>query len=57
MLGFVDKVLIVLFLIHTLAGEKNRYVCTTTSKARVFMGSYNVASSSPLRVGWVEIIV
>ena len=60
MLGFVDKVfkhaLIVLFLIHTLPGEKKlNYVCTTTSKPRVFLG--NFASSSPFRVGSVEIIV
>ena len=33
------------------------YVCTTTSKARVFLGNTNFASSSPLRVGLVEIIV
>ena len=31
--------------------------CTTTSKACVFLGNYNFASSSPLRVGSVEIIV
>jgi len=49
----------VLSLIHTLHGEKLLYVCrsTTTGKARVFLGNYNVASSSPLRVGSVEIIV
>ena len=46
-----------LFIIHTLSGEKLRYVCTTTSKAHVFLGNYNFASSSPLRVGSVEIIV
>ena len=44
-------------LIHTLPGEKLRYVFTTTSKARVFLGNYNFASSSPLRVGSVEIII
>ena len=29
----------------------------TTSKARVFLGNYDFASLSPLRVGSVEIIV
>ena len=43
-----------LFLIHTLPGEKN--VCTTTIKARVFLGNNNFASSL-LRVGSVEIII
>ena len=32
-------------------------MCTTPSKARVFLGNYEFASSSPLRVGSVEIIV
>ena len=33
------------------------HVCITTSKARVILGNYKFASSSPLRVGSVEIIV
>ena len=44
-----------LFLIHTLNGEKTSF--TTTSKARVVLGNYNFASSSSLRVGSAEIFV
>ena len=37
--------------------KKLRYVCTTTSKAFVFLSNFNFASSSPLRVGSVQIFV
>ena len=47
MLGFVD------ILIHTLPGEKT----SNSSKECVFLGNYNFASSSPIRVCSVEIIV
>ena len=61
MLGFVDKVLgsfnCAIFNSHVTGRKKLRYVCTATSKACVFLGNHNLASSSPLRVGSVEIIV
>jgi len=61
MLGFVDKVLArfncAIFNSHITMKKTLRYVCTTTSKACVFLGNHNFASSSPLRVGSVEIIV
>ena len=44
-----------LFGIHTLPEEKLCYVCTTTSKERVFLGNYNFASSSPMRVAVPQI--
>ena len=60
MLGFIAKVLAcfncAIFNSH-ITWRKNCYVCTTASKARVFLGNYNFASLSPLRVGLVEIIV
>ena len=61
MLGFVDNVLAhfncAIFNSHITWRKKLCYVCTTTNKACVFLGNYNFASSSPLRIGSVEIIV
>ena len=61
MRGFVDKVLArftcASFNSHITWRKKLCYDCTTTSKAHVFLGNYNFALSSPLRVGSVEIIV
>ena len=62
MLGFVDEALArcncAIFNSHITWRKKLvMFVLGTTSKACVFLGNYHFASSSPLRVGSVEIIV
>ena len=61
MLGFVDKVLApfngAIFNSHITLRKNFVMFVLPLSKARVFLGNYNFALSSPLSVGSVEIIV